>query len=354
MESKAITSPFKFLDSYGKSDRDIFFGREAEVEELYERIFESRLIVLYGATGTGKTSLISCGLANQFDDRDWLPVFIQRGDHILRSLDHQLNAAAKTPLQAKANLPRRIRSVYLDFYKPVYLIFDQFEELFILGSEAEQIEFFESIHQVLDTELPCKILISIRGDYLDRLSKYEFILPDLLENRLYLERMSRRQLSEVIDQTAGAFNIVLVRKEEIVGRMVNNLYSAKGGLELINLQIYLDKLYRNDLERRGVESRPVHFDHELLDQTSQLEDVLTGFLKDQLLLVESELKERGPFPENLALAILFTLVTENGTKRQLDDRKVMEQLKRRKDIDPAVTAYCLQRFQELRIIRAID
>jgi hypothetical protein len=28
------TSPFKFLDSYTREDRDIFFGREREIEEL--------------------------------------------------------------------------------------------------------------------------------------------------------------------------------------------------------------------------------------------------------------------------------------------------------------------------------
>ena len=27
-------SPFKFLDSYTKEDRDIFFGRDQEIEEL--------------------------------------------------------------------------------------------------------------------------------------------------------------------------------------------------------------------------------------------------------------------------------------------------------------------------------
>ena len=31
------SSPFKFLDSYTLSDRDIFFGREAEIEEVYSR-----------------------------------------------------------------------------------------------------------------------------------------------------------------------------------------------------------------------------------------------------------------------------------------------------------------------------
>jgi len=30
-----MKSPFKFLDSYTKDDREIFFGREGEKEELF-------------------------------------------------------------------------------------------------------------------------------------------------------------------------------------------------------------------------------------------------------------------------------------------------------------------------------
>ena len=50
-----IKSPFKFLDAYTKEDKDIFFGREAETDELYDRVFETNLVLLYGASGTGKT-----------------------------------------------------------------------------------------------------------------------------------------------------------------------------------------------------------------------------------------------------------------------------------------------------------
>ena len=31
--------PFKFLDSYTKADKEIFFGREKETEEIYYMIF---------------------------------------------------------------------------------------------------------------------------------------------------------------------------------------------------------------------------------------------------------------------------------------------------------------------------
>ena len=75
-------SPFKFLDSYTKNDKEIFFGREHETEELYQKVFESKILLVYGITGTGKTSLINCGLANKFNDSDWLPVTVRRRNDI--------------------------------------------------------------------------------------------------------------------------------------------------------------------------------------------------------------------------------------------------------------------------------
>jgi len=75
-------SPFKFLDSYSKEDRQIFFGRDKEIEELYSRVFDSRILVVYGISGTGKSSLINCGLASKFNDSDWLPVTVRRGSNI--------------------------------------------------------------------------------------------------------------------------------------------------------------------------------------------------------------------------------------------------------------------------------
>lgn len=56
---KQIKSPFKFLDAYDQSDRDIFFGREQETQELYDRLFETNVVLLYGASGTGKPAWLT-------------------------------------------------------------------------------------------------------------------------------------------------------------------------------------------------------------------------------------------------------------------------------------------------------
>ncbi len=90
-----VKSPFKFLDSYTKDDRDVFFGRDREIEEIYQKVYESKTLVLYGISGTGKTSLINCGLANKFEKTDWLPVTVRRGRNIMESLKSELEKVGK-------------------------------------------------------------------------------------------------------------------------------------------------------------------------------------------------------------------------------------------------------------------
>jgi MoxR-like ATPase len=51
-------SPFKFLDSYQQEDRDVFFGRNKEILDLYNALSGVKHLLLYGPSGSGKTSLI--------------------------------------------------------------------------------------------------------------------------------------------------------------------------------------------------------------------------------------------------------------------------------------------------------
>jgi hypothetical protein len=71
-----MKSPFKFLDSYTKEDRDIFFGREREIEELYHRVFESKIMLVYGVSGTGFVThlLIGIGILGFIQHFSFLPL----------------------------------------------------------------------------------------------------------------------------------------------------------------------------------------------------------------------------------------------------------------------------------------
>ena len=60
-------SPFKGLAYFGDSEHDwhFFFGRERESEVVAANLMASRLTVLYGPSGVGKSSLLRAGVAAQ-------------------------------------------------------------------------------------------------------------------------------------------------------------------------------------------------------------------------------------------------------------------------------------------------
>jgi len=354
---KQIKSPFKFLDAYDQSDRDIFFGREQETEELYDRLLETNLVLLYGASGTGKTSLINCGLGNEFKANHWFPIFIRRRDNIMQSIKQELQRHMIKTVAEESNLIQRIHSLYLDFLKPIYLIFDQFEEIFILGNRQEQEEFFELLYQIEKRKLNVKIIISMREEYIAQLSEFENIYPSLWDNRLRIERMSLKNLQEVILNTLKAFEIEVQDEEELVNKMIEKVRGKDKQVDLATLQVYLDRLYRLDVERQGNEGkkRPVRFDLPLLEKSGNLENVMAYFLEEQLRELEKELStEMGVTENGIPMDILFTLVTDRGTKQAVELDHVKQELKRVKNISPEVVDFCISRFKEMRILRDLN
>ena len=327
-----IQNPFKFLESYDKSDKDRFFGRNKETAQLYNAVHASNLILLYGASGTGKTSLVNCGLANQFHDTDWLPIFIRRGNNVNQSMIRELSKFTETPLQADTSLRHAIRDLYQETYRPAYLIFDQFEELYIMGDKEEQDTFHKTISELLQASLQCKILIIIREEYIAYLSEFEKIVPPLFDNRLRIEKMNDRNLSKVIMGTCKYGNIKVHEPRKTVAMMLENLRSPREGIDLTNLQVYLDRLWRRDLDRRGVvsaerapENFVVAFDPELVDMViyrENTEDIYAGIeylagtakLRKLRKFLMEDMKAKGiRFPDTVSLGV--KPVSVEGTER---------------------------------------
>src|SRR5262245_10593043 len=69
--------PWPGLPSFGEADRDFFFGRDGEAEDLSERIELHRLTVLFGLSGLGKTSLLQAGVFPRLKQRGYLPAHVR-------------------------------------------------------------------------------------------------------------------------------------------------------------------------------------------------------------------------------------------------------------------------------------
>jgi len=363
-------SPFKFLDSFTKEDKDIFFGRDKEIEELYSRVFESNLLLVYGVSGTGKSSLINCGLANKFDDTDWLPINIRRGSNINESLARAISKHALTPLKSTKKSPMKgghvqtagrdeggvasagtrgqreqlvkvMKSLYLDHFKPIYLIFDQFEELFIFGTKAEKEEFILHVKTILDAELQCRFIFVIREEYLAGLTEFESVIPTLFSNRTRIEKMTRTIAVETIEGPCKVHNIQV--DEGFAQKLLEILSPDKAEIELAYLQVYLDKLFTVASEKGG--ESPV-FSIELLDEIGQVTDLLGSFLEEQV----NELED----PES-GLTILKTFVSIKGTKRQITAEEVKDYyMTLGKEITSVLLRNYIEKFVNLRLLKDKD
>ena len=72
------TSPYKGLNAFEDSELDalLFFGREREREIVVANLIASRLTVLYGPSGVGKSSLLRAAVARSLRELPEEPLVV--------------------------------------------------------------------------------------------------------------------------------------------------------------------------------------------------------------------------------------------------------------------------------------
>lgn len=340
-------SPFKLLEAYGAGDKDIFFGRDSEVYALYNLLQQTQLALVYGASGTGKTSLINAGLPRVFKMADWFKVAVRRRDNINDALCAAIGSYLGTK-PTPSELPDAVRQVFERRWIPVYLVFDQFEELFTLGQdEEERLLFFRTLRDILAQNTAVKVVLTMREEYIGHLYDYEHILPNLFDKRFRVEAMKDDTICTVISRTCRVHGISLENGDDTARAILRRLKTGKQAVQLPYLQIYLHALYL-----KADETMPrVRFTDALVGlEEHSLERVLNRFIGGKMAEAQAYLQEKHPgIPASLAEAILDDFATEAGTKRALRVQDLMA-----KHSQPAqVIQDALRYFDEkARLLRA--
>src|SRR6266571_592303 len=169
MNTRVIPSPFKGLAPFNDSDLDalLFFGRARETETIVANLQASRLTVLHGPSGVGKSSILRAGVAHRLRTEPDVDV------HVLDAWAGAAGAALRAVVEARGE-------------RELYLILDQFEEYFVYHGDDER--FAGDLADAL-SHPRVNVLVSIRDDSLARLDAFKRRLPGLLGNRLRLEHL---------------------------------------------------------------------------------------------------------------------------------------------------------------------
>ncbi|HWT25774.1 MAG TPA: WD40 repeat domain-containing protein [Solirubrobacteraceae bacterium] len=192
-----------------RTERDVFYGRDHEARALASLVVAHRVVLLYAASGAGKTSLLNAGAIPVLEDEDGFevlpPVRLRGladggapGNPFLANLLHNLaremgeeRPSASTLADLLADRPHAEGDDGLP--APRAIVIDQMEELFALYPERWpcRSEVFGALREALDRDPLLRLVLAIREDYVAQLDPYADLLPTRLRTRMRLEPLRR-------------------------------------------------------------------------------------------------------------------------------------------------------------------
>ncbi len=320
-------APFRGLRSFRYADHPIFFARENQTRKLLRLVTIYRGVLLYGDSGTGKSSLINAGLIPEVMHEGFsverLRVHPRTNEEFIvermKASDDDDPSFLPSMLVSNHESPRIVLSAEeflgrlsaLSPRKPLVLVFDQFEEWITQVDQGRRGEALNQAYQaqdriletlvriLRDPALPVKLLFAFREDYLAKLSPLFRQCPDLANNYLRLTSPPLSVLPRII---RGAFEHCDPEHEhwqsEISPTLAESIQQqlesrGRNTINLSEIQVVCLRLWQSP-------------DPERLFAQRQISGILEDFLANKL-------SRLGPL-ESGAIALLSELVTISGTR----------------------------------------
>jgi outer membrane protein assembly factor BamB len=349
--------PFIGPQPFVREYRDRFFGRTRETLDLASLVIAHPIVFLYGASGTGKTSLLNAGLIHKLEvEQGFVVLPVVRPGSQRDQVGAEQTAANpfvhatlltwsgitdRTPELADSNLEAYLAKLTSERDedgnpKPRLLIFDQLEEIFRNQIEAKQKqhEFFAQIGDVLDKSrarirpegdsppadtVPTRVLLSMREEFIAELDNYAELLPDRLRVRFRLERLREPAALDAVTGPLGLTSLAFspgvaeklvddlreVRVETGIGEERKAVNVLGEFVEPVQLQVVCERLVR-DIPP-GVSE--ITFEH--LSRFGSVDTTLADFYEDAVAFAA---KGSGVPQDDLERWCEENLITETGTR----------------------------------------
>ncbi len=254
--------PYVGLDAFRKQHAHFFFGRQRQLELLLSQLAASRLLMVIGPSGSGKSSLVLAGLLPALaadalpGSVGWrvLPVLMPGTCPInaLAELARSLEPASLRAEQEQALLRRDERRLAQKLQasgrEPALLIVDQFEELFTLcENDDERQAFLGNLLSLVDQkDPPCRVVLTLRSDFEPHLAALPALSQRLKQAIVRIHPMEADELRECIERPAELVGLHF--EEGLLDELVRQVRGEPAGLPL--LQFTLHKLWQGRVRNR--------------------------------------------------------------------------------------------------------
>ncbi|MEM9072442.1 MAG: protein kinase [Myxococcota bacterium] len=227
--------PYPGLTTFGEAHAQLFFGRLSDTRRVLARLEDNSLVVLTGASGVGKSSLIYAGLVPSLHASDeWTVIRTRPGRRPLANLAAAGGSDLAEVLRTEPGaLGSELRQRALDEDTNVLLIVDQLEELYTLCTDADERRAFTAAIRAVadDVASPVRVVASMRSDFVDRVSDDPAFLTQVNEGLLLVGPLQRNELSAALTEPAALAGYRF--EGSFVDEMVDALLDTPGALPLM-------------------------------------------------------------------------------------------------------------------------
>lgn len=246
--------PFKGLQSFKEEDAALFFGREALVSRLVNRLMSlsetSRFLAIIGASGSGKSSAVQAGVMPILRRQGWKVTFFTPTATPLHALTVHVRPStdditAVTSFMDSLQKETRTLDIYLQQRKqasangngnsaaaPFLLVVDQFEELYTQCKKPEErTAFIENLLTAVNSQTIVLVLL-FRADFYHRGAEHDQLRQLLSQNQEYLGPMSHEELREAIELPAirGGWQF----EDGLIDLLLRDVGNEPGALPLLS------------------------------------------------------------------------------------------------------------------------
>ena len=254
--------PYRGLLPYEQTHETVFYGRDRLTATLAGTLAQAGLVMVTGASGAGKTSLLQAGLEPALargvqvpGSSSWLRIAMTPGTRPLTELSGRLaQLDDRDPAVIRKGLTDAPGDAHLLISEIVQagktarlvLIVDQFEQIFAAAGEEgtrERAAFIDAVCAAATRpagprgEPAALVVIAVRGDYWDRCAAYPGLLRAMQHDQIVVGPMADADLRQVITGPAEASGLAVEPDlvEVILADVRSAAHAGQGGAGVLPL-----------------------------------------------------------------------------------------------------------------------
>jgi energy-coupling factor transporter ATP-binding protein EcfA2 len=323
-------NPFPGLRPFSIHDSHLFFGREGQVDDILRKLHKNRSVAIVGYSGSGKSSLMYCGLIPMLyggfateTGSQWKVIITRPGNSPIENLANDAidflisegriqkedkpihKAIIKSVLQNGTNgLLELTKYLQSSPEENIFFFIDQFEELFQFkdsnGEEsANEATAFVNLllTAVAQREVASFISLSMRSDFIGDCATFPGLTQMINESNYLVPQMTREQKRLAIEGPVAVGGGKI--SQRLVKRLLSDIGDNQDQLPILQhaLMRTWDYWIANHEPQEAMDIR--HYN--AIGRISQALSLHANEAYDELTSKEKEIAE-----------ILFKVITEKG------------------------------------------